>query len=401
VLAELPASTAPERDLATINTQTRRLIEYSLGVACALAVWCAWVDVLPALGSINMKTGMTTVVSVTEEVELPNGGKRLEVTGQLRDIRLADLLLAAIVLATTIIAAKNIPGLLEMAILQHLPFDAGARYAVATVCRYVITVVGLLLCCGALGVGWSQVQLLVAAMSLGLGFGLQEIFANFVSGLIILFERPVRVGDVITIDSITGVVSRIRMRATTIIDGDRKELIIPNKEFITGRVLNWTLTDPVNRVVVKVGVAYGSDTQRAAEILLRLAKSHPNVLDDPPPGVSLESFGDSALNFALRCFLPNMDGRGTVIHELHMAIDREFRAAGIEIAFPQQDIHVRSLDIQLPMFKRPSPAATRPGRACPKWPSVCQVGNCAAGATAGLSSSAQTRVDKATRAPTE
>ncbi len=112
-------------------------------------------------------------------------------------------------------------------------------------------------------------------MGVGLGFGLQEIFANFISGLIILFERPVRVGDVVTIDDVTGVVSRIRIRATTITDGDRKELIIPNKEFITGRVLNWTLTDPVNRVVINVGVAYGSDTEQAAEILLKLAQDHP------------------------------------------------------------------------------------------------------------------------------
>jgi potassium efflux system protein len=165
----------------------------------------------------------------------------------------------------------------------------------------------------------------------------------------------VRVGDVVTIENVTGVVSRIRMRATTNTDGDRKELIIPNKEFITGRVLNWTLSDPINRVVIRVGIAYGSDTQRAAEILLRLAKNHPNVLDDPAPGVSLESFGDSALNFVLRCFLPNLDGRGTVIHELHMAIDREFRAAGIEMPFPQQDVHVRSIDLPLPIFQ-PSPA---------------------------------------------
>jgi len=139
-------------------------------------------------------------------------------------------------------------------------------------------------------------------------------------------------------------------------------LIIPNKEFITGRVLNWTLTDPVNRIVIKVGIAYGSNTQQAADILLRLAKNHPNVLDDPPPGVSLESFGDSALNFVLRCFLPNLDGRGTVIHELHMAIDSAFREAGIEIAFPQHDVHVRSLDLPLPILQ---PAATGGG---PSWP---------------------------------
>jgi potassium-dependent mechanosensitive channel len=344
-LAELPASAVPERDLAAINTQTRRLVEYSLAVASVLAIWCAWVDVLPALNNINARV-WTTTVSVPTTTDMPNGGKRIvDYHDEYRDVKLGDLLLAAIILATTIIAAKNIPGLLEMALLQHLPFDAGARYAVATVCRYVITVAGLLVCCAIMGIGWSTVQWLVAAMGLGLGFGLQEIFANFISGLIILFERPVRVGDVVTIEGVTGVVSRIRMRATTITDGDRKELIIPNKAFITGRVLNWTLTDPINRVVINVAVAYGSDTQKAAGILMKLAQQHPVVLDDPPPRVSLESFGDSSLNFVLRCFLPNLDNRGTVIHDLHMAIDREFREAGIEMPFPQHDVHVRSIDL--------------------------------------------------------
>ena len=154
----------------------------------------------------------------------------------------------------------------------------------ATVSRYLITVVGLLLCFGVVGVGWSKVQWLVAAMGLGLGFGLQEIFANFISGLIILFERPVRVGDVVTIDGITGVVSRIRIRATTITDGDRKELIIPNKEFITGRVLNWTLTDPVNRVVIPVGVAYGSDTERVAADSLETRPRPPQRARRPAAG---------------------------------------------------------------------------------------------------------------------
>jgi potassium efflux system protein len=140
------------------------------------------------------------------------------------------------------------------------------------------------------------------------------------------------------------------MRATTITDPDRKELIIPNREFITGRVLNWTLTDPVNRVVIKVGIAYGSDTQRVGEILLKVAQDHPGVLDDPPPRVTLDSFGDSALNFVLRCFLPNLESRATVIHELNMAIDRALRAAGIEMPFPQQDVHVRSIDFPSSML---------------------------------------------------
>lgn len=343
--ADLPASTAPARDLAAINTQTRRLVEYALGVACVLLIWCAWVDVLPALSNINA-TIWTTTVTVTTEIPTGYGNVMKAVSDDVvRNVKLADLFLAVIIFATTVIAAKNIPGLLEMAVLQHLPVDAGARYAIATVCRYLIMVAGLLFACAIIGFGWSKVQYLVAAMGLGLGFGLQEIFANFISGLIILFERPVRVGDIVTIEGVTGVVSRIRMRATTITDGDRKELIIPNKEFITGRVLNWTLTDQINRVVINVAVAYGSDTQKSAEILTTIAQRHPIVLDDPPPRVSLESFGDSSLNFVLRCFLPNMDNRGTVIHELHMAIDREFREAGIEMPYPTHDVHLRSIDL--------------------------------------------------------
>jgi potassium-dependent mechanosensitive channel len=336
------AATAPERDLATINAQMRRLIEYSLAVASALVIWFAWVDVLPALNSANVELWTTTIKVPRKTNGGADGTTAIELTEQLRTVRLADLFLAVIVLATTAIAAKNIPGLLEMAVLQHLPFDAGARYAFATVGRYLITIVGLMFCCGILGTGWSNVQWLVAAVGVGLGFGLQEIFANFISGLIILIERPVRVGDVVTIDSVTGTVSRIRMRATTVLDGDRKELIIPNKEFITGRVLNWTLSDSVNRVAINVAVAFGADPQRASDILLGVAQGHALVLKDPAPRVTLESFGDSSLNFVLRCYLPNMDNRGTVIHELHIAIEREFRAAGIEMPYPQYDVRVRS-----------------------------------------------------------
>lgn len=356
---ELLVAAAPERDLATINTQSRRFIEYSLGVACLLVVFSAWVDVLPALGSINYAVGTAPVT----EIKYDQVAGKFISSEELRAVKLSDLLLAIIILATTITAARNIPGLLEMAVLQHLPFDAGARYAVATVCRYMLIVVGVSWCCGSIGVGWSKIQWLAAAMSLGLGFGLQEIFANFVSGLIILFERPVRVGDVVTIDTITGVVSRIRMRATTVTDADRKELIIPNKEFITGRVLNWTLSDEVNRVVVKVGVAYGSDTESAAKLLERIALDHPMVLKDPAPQVTLEAFGDSSLSFVLRCFLPNMDNRNTVIHELHIAIERQFREAGIEIPFPTRDIRIHATDFSTAVMAANSTNAA-------SWPST-------------------------------
>ena len=178
---------------------------------------------------------------------------------------------------------------------------------------------------------------------MGLGFGLQEIFANFVSGLIILFERPVRIGDVVTIDSVTGCVSRIQIRATTITDWDRREYIVPNKEFVTGKLLNWTLSDKTNRIVVKIGVAYGTDTENALAMLQQIADEHPLILRDPPPMVGFEGFGESSLDLVLRCFLPNLDNRQKVTTQLHVTIDRRFREAGIKIAFPQRDLHIRSL----------------------------------------------------------
>ncbi|MBN2473609.1 MAG: mechanosensitive ion channel [Pirellulales bacterium] len=331
VASFVPAPNEPNLDLAAINVQTRQFVEYSLALTGFVGIWLVWVDVLPAL-------------RILDRIPLWQSLDQAEPTS------LADLGLAILIMMTTLIAAKNLAGLLEMAVLRRLPLDAGFRYTVVAVARYIALVIGILVACHTIGLSWGKVQWLIAAVSVGLGFGLQEIFANFVSGLIILFERPVRVGDVVTVDDITGVVSRIRMRATTITNWDRKEFIVPNKEFITGRLLNWTLSDHVNRVVVNVGIAYGSDTSLAAETLVTVAREHPLVLDDPTPVVTFEEFGASSLNFVLRCYLPNMENRLQIIHELHMSIDRDFRRAGIEIAFPQQDVHVRSVHADPSVF---------------------------------------------------
>ena len=159
-------------------------------------------------------------------------------------VTLADLILALGIFGFTWFAGRNLPGLLEIAVLQKLPLDAGARYAASSVTRYAIMVVGVAIGMRQFGVGWQSVQWLVAAMTVGLGFGLQEIFANFVSGMILLFERPARVGDTVTIGDITGTVTKIQIRATTILDWDNKELIVPNREFVTGNLVNWTLSNP-------------------------------------------------------------------------------------------------------------------------------------------------------------
>jgi potassium efflux system protein len=152
-------------------------------------------------------------------------------------------------------------------------------------------------------------------------------------------------------------VSRIRIRATTITDWDRKELIVPNKRFITGEVLNWTLSNEVNRILINVGIAYGADTDRARELLLQTAREHPRVLEDPAPVASFEGFGDNSLNLALRCYMPNLDGRIGVVTELHTAIDKAFSEAGIEISFPQRDVH---LDAKQPLEVRVLPAKSQP-----------------------------------------
>jgi potassium efflux system protein len=269
-----------------------------------------------------------------------------------RAVTLQDLLLALLILAITFVAARNIPGLLEIAILQRLPLKAGERYAIVTVAKYTITVVGLVIGFGAIGIGWAKVQWLAAAMVVGLGFGLQEIFANFVSGLILLFERPIRLGDTVTVGDVTGEVTRIQIRATTITDWNRKELVIPNKAFVTGQVINWTLSDSTLRVIITVGIAYGSDTQLAEEILSKIAHENRLVLEQPKPKALFVEFGESSLNFELRVFVSSVDYLLKVRHQLHKSIDQEFRAAGIEIAFPQRDIHVRSIRDALPVLER-------------------------------------------------
>jgi potassium efflux system protein len=257
-------------------------------------------------------------------------------------ISLADLFSAVLVGIITVVAARNLPGLLELAVLRQLPIAYGERYAISTIFRYVTVATGIALSFSMLGIGWSKIRWLVAALSVGLGFGLQEIFANFISGLILLFERPIRVRDYVTVGGTSGQVSRIQIRATTITDFDNKELLIPNKQFVTGELVNWTLTNTVLRIVVPVGIAYGSDTKKAVRVLLDIAKKNRLAVANPAPAALFVGFGDSALNFELRVFIAQAENFREALHELNMAVDDAFRKAGIVIAFPQRDLHIRS-----------------------------------------------------------
>lgn len=315
-------------DYGSLSEQVRQLLRMGYTIGLLVGLWWIWRDVIPALGFLDsVRLPITTsklVDGVTQEVSLTLG----------------DMVFGLLFGALTLLAARNVPGLLELTLLQRLPLSRASRYALTTLTQYIVAMIGLVITFKALGLQWSSIQWLVAALSVGLGFGLQEIVANFVSGVILLFEQPIRVGDVVTVDGITGTVARIRIRATTIVNWDRQELVIPNKTFITGQLVNWTLSDTINRVVITVGAAYGSDTRKAMQLMREAAEDHPKVLEDPAPRVTFEGFGDNALTLLLRAYLDDMDARLATITELHQAINDKFNAAGIVIAFPQRDVHI-------------------------------------------------------------
>lgn len=319
-----------EIKLSDINQQTRQTLQWILLTALVMGVWWIWVSVFPAIGALRQVELWTLETTV-------EGGKTLKTP-----ITLADLILSTAAIALTMVLGRNVPSLLELTVLKRLPLDAGARYATGTVAKYVVTGAGLAMAFGALGLQWSQVQWLVAAISVGLGFGLQEIFANFVSGLVLLFERPIRIGDTVTVGDVTGKVSNIHMRAATITDWDMRELIVPNKEFITTRVINWTLSTTVSRMSINIGVSGNADSDRIRALLLEMAQANPLVLKDPPPHALLDDFREGVMQYVLRVYMPTRDVYLDLRHGLLTQIAARFQREGIEFAFPQREIHVRN-----------------------------------------------------------
>ena len=320
----------PDVDLVSLSIESRKLLNMAIVLVGATSMYFLWSSILPAFGVLHEVTLWHHMgVDAGEEQLLP--------------ITLADLGLAILVLFITVIATKRFPAFLEMVLLQRIRMSSGGRYTAKTLSRYTIIAAGVITVASLLGGSWSKIQWLVAALGVGIGFGLQEIVANFICGLIILFERPIRVGDRVIVGDVEGFVTRIQIRATTIQTFDRAELLVPNKEFITGRLINMSLTDTINRLVIPVGVAYGSDVSKAMELMVEAATEHERVLDDPRPLVAFESFGDYSLLLVLRCFLDSLEFRLVTISELHEMINEKLNAAGIVIAFPQRDLHLDTL----------------------------------------------------------
>jgi len=334
---EAVAVQVPAIDYNKIEVQYLALLRFILFFAVVIGLWQIWAEGLPVLNTLQNIEIWSYSVGIGDEI------KTIPVT-------LKDLLISVIVAAATLVSARNLSGILEVTLLQRIKPDVGTRNFFVTLARFIVVGTGVFVVFQIVGLHWSKLQWLIAALGVGLGFGLQEIVANFVSGLILVAERPYRVGDVVTIGTVSGTVTNIQMRATTVTDWDRHELIVPNKEFIAGQLINWSLSDPITRIVIPVGIAYGSNTELAEKLLLTVAQNHADVLDKPDPTALFRAFGDSSLDFELRVFISGAEKRLIVMHELLREIDRVFKKHGINIAFPQQDVHMdstRPIDVRM------------------------------------------------------
>lgn len=320
----------PPLDMEQVNSQSLRLSKLILVISFMFIFYLVWADLLNVLSYLDSVVVWEIAASAEGDSATP--------------ISLADLIAALVTLGVAVMMARNLPGLLEVSILSRLELKQGSSYAITSLLSYVIMATGFVMTLGSMGVSWDKLQWLVAALSVGLGFGLQEIFANFISGLIILFERPVRIGDTITIGNLHGTVSRIRIRATTVTDFDRKEIIIPNKVFVTDQLINWSLSDNVTRVVLNFGVAHGSDLDLAHRLLMQAAQENRRVLKDPEPLVFCLSYNKDNFGFELRIYVNDLTDRLYATDEINRWVDARFRENGLKVAFQQMDVWLHRQD---------------------------------------------------------
>ena len=317
--------------LNDVRNQLLRFADLFIWTALFAILYYVWSD-------------LVTVVSYLRDITLWQQTSTTEAGVVTETISLFNLIVALIIVVITYILVRNIQGILEVLIFSRVKLSQGTPYTITTLLTYALVAVGGAWAFSTLGMSWSKLQWLFAALSVGLGFGMQEIFANFVSGIILLFERPIRVGDTVTINDVTGTVAKIRIRAITMIDPDRKEVIVPNKSFVTGQVTNWALSNTVTRLVVSVGVAYGSDLELVKRLLLQAANELPTVLRDPEPRALFLNFGASTLDHELRVYVGQVADRNDTLDALNRRVNELFAENNIDIAFNQLDIFIKNKD---------------------------------------------------------
>jgi len=255
-------------------------------------------------------------------------------------ISLGDIIAFVLTIWISIFISRLIRFFLEEDVLPHFKLPRGVPGSISMLTHYIILVLGFIIAMSAAGIEWSRLALLAGALGVGIGFGLQDVVNNFVSGLILIFERPIKLRDVVEVGSLKGVVKRIGIRSSTIRTFEGAEVIVPNGHLISKEVTNWTLSDRQRRVSIKVGVAYGTNPNKVLEILSKIAVAHPDIQEKPEPYTLFTGFGESSLDFELRFWTANMDTWLELQTEITVQIDEALKKAKIEIPFPQRDLHI-------------------------------------------------------------
>lgn len=335
-----------EIDLDAISAQSLRLVRSILTMIALVSVIFLWSEIHSAFGFLENIT-LWDVTSTVNGVDIA------------QPITMGALLIAILVLIVTMQLVRNLPALLELAVLQHLDLTPGTGYAITTITKYLLLLFGAILSFSWIGIEWSKLQWVVTALSVGLGFGMQEIFSNFISGLIILFEKPIRIGDTVTIRNLTGNVTKINTRATTISDWDRKEIIVPNKAFITEQFINWSLSDTLTRVVLTVPAPAEANSEEVTQILTNAAERCALVLDTPAPEVYLVDLQQGIQIFELRIYAAEMGHRMPLRHEIHQLILAGYREHGITLPYPPFQVRTETLS-RLTNNSRTAPSTAAP-----------------------------------------
>ena len=320
------ASVLPD-DLAT---RLRRLSGYlviGIGVLVAAGVWDIDLAFFRYLGKLNVWEAANSTVDDPGNVKV------------------GDIFRAGVIIAICIAAWRHMSTFFALVVFPRIPDDPGVRFALVTLCRYTVLGIGIISSLSAIHLGLDRIGVVLAALGVGLGFGLQEVVSNFVCGIILLLERPIRVGDIVTVSGMTGKVDRINIRATTIINGDNQSMVIPNRAFITGDLVNWTLKDKVIRVTIRVKSAFGTDPDRVTSLLLEVARDDADVLHNPAPDALMEEISNSAFIFVLYVYVPEPGLAGRVRHRLFRQIQKRFEDAGIPLPLPVQELRVSPSEI--------------------------------------------------------
>jgi len=267
-------------------------------------------------------------------------------------VTIMSLVVFFIFLAVFIFLGSFTRRMLQSRVLSKLEIDPGLQYTLARVSQYIIVIIGVLVSFQFVGINLTSLAVVFGLLSVGIGFGLQNITANFISGLIVMFERPISVGDRVDVAGIEGDVTEINIRSTKIRTLNNISIIVPNTEFVSNSVINYSHGDPTFRLDINVGVAYSSDLDKVLKALNEVAEEHDKVMKQPKHQVHLTEFGDSAWEMQLRVWIPNVKERYILRNEFNQAIVRKFNELEIEIPFPQRDLHVRS-SVSIPVESKP------------------------------------------------